>query len=170
MTRPISDLPARPGLLHRLHLLAGTMAINVSNALRPRLTLGVRIAAFDPEGRVFLVRHSYVPGFYLPGGGVELGETCREAVIREASEEGGLVFDTPPNLHHIYRCDTLGRRDHIVLFVAYGTLTPNGFPKTGGEILDAGFYAPDALPDDATRATRARVAELMSGEAPSDIW
>ena len=34
------------------------------------MTMGVRAACFDEAGRVFLVRHSYVPGWHLPGGGV----------------------------------------------------------------------------------------------------
>ena len=40
-------------------------------ALARGMTLGVRAAAFDEGGRVFLVRHSYVPGWHMPGGGVE---------------------------------------------------------------------------------------------------
>ena len=39
------------------------------------LTVGVRAVVIDGEGRVFLIKHSYVPGWQLPGGGVEIGET-----------------------------------------------------------------------------------------------
>ena len=35
------------------------------------MTLGVRAACFDGDGRVFLIRHTYVRGWYFPGGGVE---------------------------------------------------------------------------------------------------
>ena len=35
------------------------------------MTLGVRAACFNADGQIFLVRHTYVPGWYMPGGGVE---------------------------------------------------------------------------------------------------
>ncbi|WP_424932599.1 NUDIX domain-containing protein [Amaricoccus macauensis] len=165
-----SDLPPKSGVLNRLHHLAGNFAITVVNLFRPRLTLGVRLAAFDREGRIFLVRHSYVPGFYLPGGGVELGETCRQAVMREAEEEGGLEFERPPELYNVYRNDGLARRDHVVLFVARNVRLREEATHTGGEILDAGFYPPDALPEAATKATLARIAEIRRGPATTDDW
>src|SRR5260221_11211368 len=69
------------------------------------MTLGVRAVVLDRDNRVFLVRHSYVSGWYLPGGGVEVGESLREALRRELVEEGridlageqghhGLVFSS----------------------------------------------------------------------------
>src|SRR4051794_35665582 len=39
------------------------------------MTLGVRAVVLDDNNRVFLVKHSYVDGWHLPGGGVEVGET-----------------------------------------------------------------------------------------------
>src|SRR5262245_57974526 len=50
--------------------------------LRRGMTLGVRAAVFDNQNRVFLVRHSYAPGWLFPGGGVERGETIYDAVAR----------------------------------------------------------------------------------------
>src|SRR5690242_19992030 len=47
------------------------------------LTLGVRGLVIDAEHRVFLVKHSYVAGWHLPGGGVEPGETLATALARE---------------------------------------------------------------------------------------
>jgi 8-oxo-dGTP pyrophosphatase MutT (NUDIX family) len=164
------DLPANAGFWRGLHLFAGVQLATLSGLLRPSLSLGVRLAAFDDEGRVFLVRHSYVPGFYLPGGGVEKGETARAAAIREAEEEGGLVFDAPPELFHVYLNERTGRRDHVLLFVAQNVHQAPGAKPAAVEILEAGFHPPDDLPEDATRATRARIAEVTGGAAPGDIW
>ncbi|MGE0237798.1 MAG: NUDIX domain-containing protein, partial [Parvibaculaceae bacterium] len=61
--------------------------------LRRGMTLGVRAAIFDDQDRVFLVRHSYAPGWLFPGGGVERGETIYDALRRELVEEGGIVID-----------------------------------------------------------------------------
>ncbi|RYE35929.1 MAG: NUDIX domain-containing protein, partial [Hyphomicrobiales bacterium] len=52
------------------------------------MTVGVRAACFDRQGRVFLVRHSYIPGWHMPGGGVERYETVGQALEKELREEG----------------------------------------------------------------------------------
>jgi 8-oxo-dGTP diphosphatase len=49
--------------------------------------------AFDPHGRLLLIRRANDPGsgqWSLPGGRVEPGETDKEAVVRELFEETGL--------------------------------------------------------------------------------
>jgi ADP-ribose pyrophosphatase YjhB (NUDIX family) len=164
------DLPVRAGPVRRLHLLAGNLAIFGLDLFRPRLMLGVRVLALDDGGRVFLVRHSYVPGWYLPGGAVERGETAREAAVREAREEGCLELDAPPELFHLYWSRQTGRRDHIVLFVARNVRQASDASRAGVEVREAGFFEPGALPEAATRATRDRIAEVLGGEPPSDLW
>jgi 8-oxo-dGTP pyrophosphatase MutT (NUDIX family) len=57
------------------------------------------VRARRDRGRVFLVKHSYVSGWHLPGGGVEAGETLVEAVARELHEEGNIEVTEPPMLH-----------------------------------------------------------------------
>ncbi|MGH2524933.1 MAG: NUDIX domain-containing protein, partial [Anaerolineales bacterium] len=53
--------------------------------MRP-LTVGVKLLLVR-EGAILLVRHSYKPGWHLPGGGVKKGETLEQAARRETREE-----------------------------------------------------------------------------------
>jgi 8-oxo-dGTP pyrophosphatase MutT (NUDIX family) len=133
------------------------------------LTLGARAVVFDPAGRVFLVKHSYVAGWHLPGGGVETGETVLEALGRELLEEGGITAHGTPALHGVFFNVRVSRRDHIVVFVVRD-FAQDGGPRHPREIVDHGFFAPDALPPDTTRATRARLDEVLKGLAKSERW
>ncbi len=133
------------------------------------MTLGVRALVIDEEGRVFLVKHSYVSGWHLPGGGVEAGETINEALARELQEEGNIEMTTPPQLHGLFFNDRDSRRDHVALFVvrAFRQLAA---PVPGREIVGHGFFALDALPNDTTAATRARIIEVLGGAPASERW
>ena len=133
------------------------------------LTLGVRGLVIDDAGRVFLVKHSYVRGWYLPGGGVEAGETLRQALARELREEGNIEIVKPAELYGIYFNPTNSKRDHVALFVIelYRQAAP---PQKNREIVEHGFFAPTALPADATPATRARIGEVLQGKPSAERW
>jgi len=133
------------------------------------LTLGVRAVVLDAEGRVFLVQHSYVAGWHLPGGGVEVGETVDAALARELREEGNIECTSPPLLHAIYFNRRASRRDHVALFVVRGFRQPSP-PPPNREITASGFFAPDALPPGTTAGTRARIAEVLDGVPTRADW
>jgi len=137
--------------------------------LRRGMTLGVRAAVFDPAGRVLLVRHGYVPGWYLPGGGVEPGETMRASLERELAEEAGIALTAPPALFGLYWNRHASRRDHVALYLCRGWRQAAPPPRNL-EIVDSGFFPPDALPGDATAATRRRLAEIAGEADPSETW
>jgi ADP-ribose pyrophosphatase YjhB (NUDIX family) len=133
------------------------------------LTLGVRAVVIDGTGRVFLVKHSYVAGWHLPGGGVEVGETLMTALTRELGEEGNIELSEQPDFFAIYFNRRASRRDHVALYIvrAFRQSAP---PKPNHEIIAHGFFAPDALPEDTTRATRARISEVLDGRAIAELW
>ena len=133
------------------------------------MTLGVRAVVIDPQGRVLLVKHSYVSGWHLPGGGVEIGETVHGALARELLEEGGISALEPPVLHGVFFNGRVSRRDHVALFVVRA-FSQDGGPRNANEIVDYGFFPPDALPPETTRGTRARLAEVLKGAAVSERW
>ena len=133
------------------------------------MTLGVRALVIDAEGRVFLVKHSYVSGWHLPGGGVEAGETLNQAIARELREEGNIEMTAAPRLHGIFFNNRASRRDHVALFVVRA-FRQTAAPVPNGEIIAHGFFAPDALPNDTTAATRARIIEVLGGAPVSERW
>lgn len=127
---------------------------------RRAVTLGVRVAVFDERGHVLLVRHRYMPGWYLPGGAVDPGESAPEAALRELSEEAGLAGRGDPLLVGLYRNLREGGRDHVALYRIDGferqahALAPNR------EIAEARFFSPASLPEGTTPATLRRLAEI----------
>src|SRR5262245_36958438 len=133
------------------------------------LTLGVRAVVIDGQGRVFLVRHSYVAGWHLPGGGVEPGETLLSALTRELAEEGNITLAEPPALHGIFFNARVSRRDHVAVYIvrAFHQDTP---PRPNHEIIEHRFFPVGALPEDATPATRRRIAEVFHGAPVAERW
>jgi 8-oxo-dGTP pyrophosphatase MutT (NUDIX family) len=133
------------------------------------LTLGVRGLVLDAEDRVFLVKHSYVAGWHLPGGGVETGETALEALARELDEEGNIRIEEVPRLFGVYFNDRISRRDHVLVYVVRAFRQEQA-PVPNHEIVAHGFFAVDQLPNDTSAGTRARIAEILLGAPVSERW
>jgi ADP-ribose pyrophosphatase YjhB (NUDIX family) len=122
------------------------------------MTLGVRGVVTDKEGRVLLVEHTYVHGWYLPGGGVDRGESVEEALRRELLEEAGVEIEGAPELIAIHASEAF-KNDHVALYRIRAWRQVEATSR--GEIARTGFFAPDALPEGTTRANRRRIAEAL---------
>ena len=133
------------------------------------VTLGVRGLVIDKDQRIFLVTHTYVPGWQLPGGGVEPGETMAEALARELAEEGNIEILEPPVLHGLFFNSRVSQRDHVALFIVR-SFRQQRVPVPNREIAAHGFFSLDALPENTTPGTRARIAEVMLGAPRSERW
>jgi 8-oxo-dGTP pyrophosphatase MutT (NUDIX family) len=141
-------------ILHPAHKLWMRLA-------RP-LTLGVRVI-LACEGGVVLVRHTYQPGWQLPGGGVKRGETLDAAARREVAEEVGLragrmrLMGMFTNFHEF-------KSDHVAVFACdefdLAALRPDLL-----EIAEARIFPLSALPDELSPGHRRRIEEWVQGSA-----
>jgi 8-oxo-dGTP pyrophosphatase MutT (NUDIX family) len=133
------------------------------------MTLGVRAVVLDGQNRVFLVKHSYVAGWHLPGGGVETGETFRDALQRELEEEGRIELTREPALHGLFFNSHVSRRDHVAVYLVRH-FRQDRLPEPNHEIIACGFFEAAALPADTTQGTRLRISEVLEGRAPIVTW
>jgi len=138
--------------------------------LRRPMTLGVRGLIHDrASNSIFLIRHTYVPGWQLPGGGVEVGETLVEALTRELAEEGNIALTAPPLLKSMHFNRRSSNRDHVGFYLieAFSQTAPK---RPDHEIAEAGFFPLDRLPQDTTPATLRRITEVFGNAAVSPYW
>ena len=133
------------------------------------MTLGVRGVVLDSNNKVFLVKHSYVAGWHLPGGGVEVGESFVDALARELIEEGRIELIGEPDLLGLFFNSHVSRRDHVAVYVVR-QFSQDRLPEPNREIVACGFFATDALPDETTAGTRLRIAEVLDGKARIATW
>jgi 8-oxo-dGTP pyrophosphatase MutT (NUDIX family) len=153
-----------------LRLLVGYGAGRGKSLIWP-LRLGVRglvIERRDEQDCVLLVRHTYISGWYLPGGGVEAGESVHAALARELAEEANVELLASPLLHGLFFNRTASQRHHVACYVVRNfRIAPH---RPNFEIAEARFFPADALPEGTSRATRVRIAEVLKNAPATEIW
>lgn len=107
----------------------------------PVPTVDIIIEAAD--GIVLIERGNPPPGWALPGGFVDYGETLEDAAVREAREETGLNV-TLLRQFHTYSDPSRDPRQHTIstVFIAMAS----GTPKAGDDARQARVFRPDRLP------------------------
>ena len=156
--------------MRALFLRLRNRAFHILFLLTRPMTLGARVMLINEQGEICLIKHSYVAGWQLPGGGVDAGETIEAAAIRELAEEAGFVPSQPMELFSVYKNEKASNRDHVVLYVSRAATLVSGFKINGREIIDCRFFAPGRLPDDVTGSTRRRVNEVINHHAVDAFW
>jgi 8-oxo-dGTP diphosphatase len=143
-----------------------SMTSEMSRTYPTRPYLAVSAAIFR-DGRVLIVRRARAPahGLYtLPGGGVELGETLEEAVIREVREETAL--DVAPVALAGYRQaiarDGSGRIERHFVILPFAARWISGEIVLNEELAEAHWLFPAEL---AGLTTTEGLAQIVAAAA-----
>jgi 8-oxo-dGTP pyrophosphatase MutT (NUDIX family) len=143
----------------------GLRLLITARALLSPTALGVAGLVLDARGRVLLVRHGYMPGWALPGGGVDRGEPPVAAVLRELGEEVGLNGGVA-EFSGIFTRRAGWATNVVVLYRITGAAIDF---HANLEIRDILWADPAAPPPGASPGTLRRLAELQ-GAAVSPYW
>ena len=147
-----------------------TRLFHVYARLRRPMTLGVRGLVENAEGHILLVRHTYIGGWHMPGGGVERGEPCIEALRREMAEEAGILLQGRPALSGIFSNHAAFPNDHVLLYHVPAPIWAQGKATAVAEIAETRWCPPSDLPDGTTAGTRLRLSEFYGDAAPTPYW
>ncbi len=137
--------------------------VTKATELRP----GVAAIIFNGEGRILLQQRSDNGLWGLPGGSVEIGESVRDAIVREVKEETGLtvevvrligVYSDPA--FQIVRYPDGNVVQYISSLFACRILA--GTLQTCDETLDLQFFDPAKLPEDLVPMHHIRVQDWMT--------
>lgn len=143
--------------VQRFVLRVGYRLLRMSWRLRHPVTLGVRLLLVENE-KILLVKHTYRPGWFLPGGRPDRGESLAQTARREAREEAGVKTEGIELLGIVSHLPSW-RSDHVAIFRA------NSFhrrPCSSREIERVHMFSLDALPDDTSDEALAVLQKLRS--------
>ena len=138
-------------------------------AALPRKRAVATMLFTDNGGRVLVVKPTYKPGWELPGGSVEDGESPATAAIREVEEELGL-HRSPGYLLAVDYVPAAGRRTEGLVVVFDGGVieNPAEIRLRAEELSDSAFVQPEQLgsylPQLQTRRALASLRAITSGQ------
>lgn len=121
--------------------------------------MGVRVLLTQGDD-VLLVRHIYISGWYMPGGGLKRGETLDQAARREAFEETGAELGDL-SLLGTFTNFIEWKTDHAVVFLCRDFKITG---KSDGEILEVRSFPLNALPSDTYPSHRRLLEAFRRGE------
>jgi ADP-ribose pyrophosphatase YjhB (NUDIX family) len=139
--------------------------------MRGARTLGVRGLVLDSDDNVALVMHTYLDGWYLPGGGVNPGESYDRALTREICEEIGLDAFHIERVLGVYHDTVTLKDDHVVAYIVRTDASAPPLKSADPfEIQAVEWFALDSLPEDLSPASARRIAEFEAGLTGGGAW
>jgi 8-oxo-dGTP pyrophosphatase MutT (NUDIX family) len=121
------------------------------------IRMGVRVMMIQ-DGKVWLVRQTYIRGWFMPGGGLKRGETLEAAARREAREETGAELGEI-TLMGAYTNFGDWKTDHNIVFICTEFQVDK---KPDAEIAELQAFALSELPDDLWPGHRRRLQEYQA--------
>ena len=121
--------------------------------------MGVRVMMIR-DNKVTLVRQTYMPGWFMPGGGLKRGETLEQAARREAFEETGAELGEM-TLMGAYTNFKDWKTDHNLVFVCHDFKITGKHDK---EIAEMGMFPLDNLPQGTWPGHVRRLQEYQAGQ------
>jgi ADP-ribose pyrophosphatase YjhB (NUDIX family) len=103
--------------------------------------MGVRVLMIQND-KVILIRHTYLNGWFMPGGGLNRNESLEQAARREAKEETGCDLNEI-NLLGIFTNYLQWKTDHTVVFLCKDFKITG---KSDAEIAEVKFFSLNDLP------------------------
>ena len=137
-----------------------------AKALASPAVFGVTGAILDAEGRVLLIRQTYMAGWRFPGGGLDHGEPPEKAIRRELHEEVGLTGGEV-RLFGLYSRKVWWLTHLTAFYVIEGgaiDFRPNW------EVKAMCWVKPSAPPPDTAAAAARRLKELAGHATPDGRW
>ncbi|MBL8063062.1 MAG: NUDIX domain-containing protein [Anaerolineales bacterium] len=116
--------------------------------LRP-IRMGVRVLMLQDD-KVWMIRHTYMSGWHLPGGGLKKWESLDQAARREAREETGAELGDI-SLLGTFTAHVQWNTDHTIVFLCKDFKITG---KSDGEIAEVRVFPLDALPENVFRPHR----------------
>lgn len=128
------------------------------------IRIGVRMVMIQKD-EVLLIRHTYLNGWFLPGGGVKRRETLEQAARREAHEETGADIKEA-KLIGVFTNFAQWKTDHTTVFLC------SDFKITGkpdGEIAEMRTFPLKELPPDMYSVHRSLMEKFKAGTISSPV-
>jgi len=110
----------------------------------------VNVVVVDDEGAILMIRRSDTGSWALPGGAIDIGESVREAAVRETKEETGIeceitglcgVYSDPGHVIH-YTSDNEVRQEFSLVLTAQPI---GGSITVSEESLEVRWIAPETI-------------------------
>lgn len=128
------------------------------------IRMGVRVVMVE-DGKAWLVRHTYLSGWYLPGGGLKKWESLDQAARREAREETGAELGAI-SLLGVFTSYAQWKTDHTSVFLCKDF---KFIGKSDAEIAELCAFPINELPDNMYIVHRNLLTKYGKGSIKSNF-